>query len=116
MTGFLCLLPLAITSTKGWVKRLGARRWQKLHHLVYLAGAAGCIHFAMLVKGNQTAPKVYLSILAVLLAARYMPARKRRAAATSQPRSFAGLDPGTMNTRSEEHTSELQSLMRISYA
>src|SRR3546814_310853 len=58
MTGFLCLLPLAITSTKGWVKRLGARRWRKLHHLVYLAGAAGCIHFAMLVKGNQTAPKI----------------------------------------------------------
>lgn len=81
MTGFLCLLPLALTSTKGWIKRLGARRWQKLHRLAYLAGAAGCIHYAMLVKGNQLAPKIYLSILAVLLAARYLPPRRRRPAA-----------------------------------
>ncbi len=78
MTGFTCLLPLAITSTKGWIKRLGARRWQKLHRIVYVAGAAACIHYAMLVKGNQPEPKVYLSVLAVLLAARYLPARKRR--------------------------------------
>lgn len=80
MAGFLCLLPLAVTSTRGWVKRLGARRWQKLHRIVYLAGAAGCIHYAMLVKGNQIAPRIYLSILAAILAARYIPARKRRPA------------------------------------
>lgn len=78
MAGFLCLLPLAITSTRGWIKRLGGRNWQRLHRLVYVAGAAGCIHYAMLVKGNQNGPKIYLSILAVLLAARYLPARRRR--------------------------------------
>lgn len=78
MTGFLCLLPLAVTSTKKWVKRLGGRRWQRLHRLVYLAGAAGCIHYAMLVKGNQTAPKVYLAILAALLVARYLPPERVR--------------------------------------
>lgn len=78
MAGFLCLLPLAITSTRGWIRRLGARRWQSLHRLVYVAGAAGCIHYAMLVKGNQAAPKIYLLILAVLLAARYLPQRRRR--------------------------------------
>lgn len=77
MTGFLCLLPLALTSTKGWIRRLGARRWQRLHQLVYLAGAAGCIHYAMLVKGNQIAPRIYLGILAILLTARYIPPRRR---------------------------------------
>ena len=76
MTGFICLLPLAVTSTRGWVKRLGARRWQALHSLAYVAGTAGCIHFAMLAKGNQSEPKLYLAILAALLAARYAPQQK----------------------------------------
>lgn len=73
MAGFLSLLPLAITSTRAWVKRLGARRWQGLHSLAYVAGAAGCIHYAMLVKGNQAGPKIYLAILAFLLVARSLP-------------------------------------------
>lgn len=78
MTGFLCLLPLAVTSTRGWIRRLGARNWQRLHRLVYLAGAAGCIHYAMLVKGNQIGPKIYLAILTLLLILRYLPEGKRR--------------------------------------
>ena len=87
MTGFLCLLPLAVTSTRGWIKRLGARNWQKLHRLVYLAGAAGCIHYAMLVKGNQIAPKIYLAILTLLLAIRYLPPRKPKQAAVPNLRA-----------------------------
>lgn len=84
MAGFLCLLPLAITSTRGWIKRLGARRWQKLHRLVYLAGVAGCIHYAMVLKGNQSSPKIYLAILAVLLAARFLPPRRPKRPAISR--------------------------------
>jgi sulfoxide reductase heme-binding subunit YedZ len=76
MVGFVCLLPLAVTSTRGWVKRLGGRRWQTLHSLAYVAGAAGCIHYAMLVKGNQPAPKIYLAILALLLVLRSVPQQK----------------------------------------
>lgn len=84
MAGFACLLALAVTSTRGWIKRLGASSWQKLHRLVYVAGVAGCIHYAMVLKGNQSSPKVYLAILAALLAARYLPHRKARARVRSR--------------------------------
>src|SRR3546814_19659484 len=87
MAGFLCLLPHAITSTRGWIRRLGARRWQSLHRLVYVAGAAGCIHYAMLVKGNQAAPKIYLLILAMLLAALYLPQRRSRSVTRTEQRA-----------------------------
>ncbi|NKB16483.1 MAG: HAMP domain-containing protein [Sphingomonadales bacterium] len=52
----LMLVPLAITSTKGWVRRLGGKRWQRLHRLVYLATAAGLIHYFWLVKKDVTDP------------------------------------------------------------
>lgn len=68
-TGFLCLLPLAITSTRAWMRRLG-RRWVVLHRLVYAAGVAGCVHFLWLVKADLLEPLVYTAILALLLGAR----------------------------------------------
>lgn len=77
LTGFLLLLPLAITSTRGWQRRLG-RSWVRLHRLVYAAGAAGCLHFLWLVKADLREPLVYTGILAVLLGARLLP-RLRRA-------------------------------------
>jgi len=80
MSAFLLLLPLAVTSTRGWVKRLGARRWQRLHRLVYLAGALAALHFLMLSKGNQLEPKVYGAIMAGLLGYRLW-RRLRRCAA-----------------------------------
>ncbi len=70
MGAFLCLLPLAITSTRGWIKRLGGRRWQRLHRLVYLAGGLAAVHFILRVKGFQYEPWVYAIILTGLLAAR----------------------------------------------
>lgn len=70
MGAFLLLLPLAITSTSGWIKRLGARRWQRLHQLVYLAAILGVVHFLFMVKGNQREPWIYAAILALLLGAR----------------------------------------------
>jgi sulfoxide reductase heme-binding subunit YedZ len=73
--GFLALLlltPLAITSTKGWVKRLGFRRWQRLHYLVYLAGILAVVHFIWRVKIDVSQPLTYALVVAVLLAVRLM--------------------------------------------
>lgn len=70
MTAWLLLLPLALTSTKGWVRRLGGRRWQLLHRLSYLAAAAGALHFLLAVKRDLSRPLVYLAILAILLGVR----------------------------------------------
>lgn len=66
MTGLLLLLPLAITSTNGWMRRLG-RRWQKLHRLVYVIAILGVWHFFWQVKLDIREPLVYIAILAVLL-------------------------------------------------
>jgi methionine sulfoxide reductase heme-binding subunit len=68
-TSFLCLLPLAITSTRGWIRRLG-RRWTRLHRLVYVAAIAAVVHYWWLVKADVRWPLWYASALAVLLAAR----------------------------------------------
>ncbi|WP_420429701.1 sulfite oxidase heme-binding subunit YedZ [Kordiimonas sp.] len=81
MAAFLLLTPLAITSTKGMVKRLGARRWQRLHKAVYIIAPLAIIHFFMMRKGLQLEPLVYGGILAVLLLARLIPKRKKRKAA-----------------------------------
>lgn len=69
-SAFLLLIPLALTSTNGWIKRLGAKRWQKLHKSVYLIGLLAIVHFIMMRKGFQIEPLIYAGILAVLLAFR----------------------------------------------
>jgi sulfoxide reductase heme-binding subunit YedZ len=70
MAGFIFLIPLALTSTAGWIKRLGARRWQALHRLVYAVGVLGVLHYSFMVKGNQLEPKIYAAVLAGLLGIR----------------------------------------------
>jgi len=70
MAAFLMLLPLAITSTAGWVRRLGFVRWQRLHRLVYFAALAGVIHYYWLVKSDVRLPLMYGAIWAVLMAYR----------------------------------------------
>ena len=77
-TAFLCLVPLAITSTTGWVRRLGGKRWQRLHRLVYVAAFAGVLHYFWLVKKDIQAPLVYGAVLLVLLGTRVWLARRRR--------------------------------------
>jgi sulfoxide reductase heme-binding subunit YedZ len=67
MFAFLLLVPLAATSTSGMIKRLGARRWKRLHRLVYPAAALGVVHFFMMVKADVREPLIYASVLAVLL-------------------------------------------------
>ena len=71
MLGFTMLLPLAITSTAGWVRRLGFARWQRLHRLVYFAVLAGVIHYYWLVKSDVRLPLMYGAMFAVLMLYRF---------------------------------------------
>ena len=64
---FVLLIPLALTSTSGMIRRLGGRRWQLLHRLVYLTAIGGVIHYLWLVKADQREPLIYGSVLTVLL-------------------------------------------------
>jgi methionine sulfoxide reductase heme-binding subunit len=70
MLSFFLLVPLAITSTRGWIKRLGGKRWARLHKLVYVAAIGGVIHFWMLVKSDVRLPIRFAFVLAVLLGSR----------------------------------------------
>ena len=73
MVGFaalLCLTPLAVTSTDGWIKRLGYRTWKRIHRLAYLAAALAVVHFAWRVKADLRRPLLYAAIFLVLLAVR----------------------------------------------
>ena len=70
MAAFLLLVPLAVTSTRGWVKRLGGRRWNELHSLVWPIAAFGLIHFAWGLKKDMDDPIVFASIFAGLFAYR----------------------------------------------
>ena len=67
MAAALGLIPLAVTSTAGWVRRLGYKRWQKLHRIVYGCAALGVIHYYMSVKSDVRLPLMYGAILLVLL-------------------------------------------------
>lgn len=69
-TGFVLLIPLAFTSTAGWIRRLGGKRWQALHRLIYFSAIAGVIHYLWLVKADIREPLEYGAVLAVLLAYR----------------------------------------------
>jgi sulfoxide reductase heme-binding subunit YedZ len=67
MTAFAMMLPLAVTSTKGWIRRMGGKRWQALHRLIYVSAAAGVVHFIWLVKADLRRPLTYGAVLAVLM-------------------------------------------------
>src|SRR5258708_35831926 len=62
-TGFVLMIPLAITSTAAMVRRLGFRRWQMLHRLIYVSAVAGVIHFYWLMKSNVTLPLFYAALI-----------------------------------------------------
>ncbi|KPK79380.1 MAG: hypothetical protein AMS25_12860 [Gemmatimonas sp. SM23_52] len=74
----LILIPLAVTSTKGWIKRLGGKRWNRLHKLVYLAAALGVLHFLWLVKADMREPAIFGWILVTLLSYRLLAERLRQ--------------------------------------
>ncbi len=74
--GLLLMLPLTLTSTKGWIRRLGGKRWQLLHRLVYVTAIAGVVHYYWLVKSDIRLPALYGGIVAVELALRLFGSRK----------------------------------------
>lgn len=77
LTAFLCLLPLALTSTRAAIRTLGAVRWQRLHRLAYLAALLAAIHFILRVKGFQPEPWIYAVVIIALLVVRLLPIRQR---------------------------------------
>ena len=69
-TAFVLLIPLALTSTTGWIRRLGGKRWQQLHSLIYISAILGGVHFYWKVKSDVRLPVAYLTVIALLLAVR----------------------------------------------
>ncbi|HVH25974.1 MAG TPA: protein-methionine-sulfoxide reductase heme-binding subunit MsrQ [Vicinamibacterales bacterium] len=74
-TAFVLMIPLALTSTAGMIRRLGGHRWQMLHRLAYVSAVAGVLHFWWLVKLDVRRPAFYGAIIAILLAFRVFRAR-----------------------------------------
>ncbi|HZP33228.1 MAG TPA: protein-methionine-sulfoxide reductase heme-binding subunit MsrQ [Candidatus Acidoferrales bacterium] len=87
-TAFVLLVPLALTSTSGMIRRLGGRRWNMLHRLIYISIVAGVIHYYWLVKSDETVPLRFAGVAAVLLGYRILhyevQRRKQRAAAAAK--------------------------------
>jgi len=67
MTAFVLMIPLALTSTKWSIRKLGGRRWQALHRLIYFSAAAGVVHYLWLVKADLRKPLEYAAVLGVLI-------------------------------------------------
>ena len=89
---FLLLIPLAVTSTAGWIRRLGGKRWQQLHRLIYIAAVLGVIHYYWLVKSDHRKPLEYAAIMAVLLGWRlgvWLYDRRKSSAKNTPPRRQA---------------------------
>jgi len=76
MIAFFLLMPLAVTSTNGWVKRLGGKNWMRLHKLSYVIAILGVIHFWMIVKSDVYYPAMFAIVLGGLLLLRLVPKRK----------------------------------------
>lgn len=80
MAALLMMVPLAVTSTNSMIKRLGGKRWQMLHRLIYLTAIAGVLHFWMIVKSDIFYPAIFAAALLILLATRiYFSAQNRKA-------------------------------------
>ena len=76
MLAFTMLVPLAVTSTNGWVKRLGGKNWARLHKLIYVIAILGVIHFWMIVKSDVFYPAMFGLVVAVLLGYRIVASLK----------------------------------------
>ncbi len=91
MVALALMLPLALTSTTWAIRKMGGKRWQALHRLIYVTGIAAVIHYIWLVKADLKAPLQYAAIVAVLLGYRVFEwARKRSAASANRPAPQAG--------------------------
>jgi len=65
--GFVSMIPLALTSTAGWIRRIGGRNWQRLHRLIYVTAVAGVVHYWWLVKADIRDPAIYAVLVTLLL-------------------------------------------------
>jgi sulfoxide reductase heme-binding subunit YedZ len=77
-TAFVLMVPLALTSTQGWIRRLGGKRWQRLHRLIYVTAIAAVVHYYWLVKSDIRLPLLYGVLVAVLLLYRLVTSVARR--------------------------------------
>jgi sulfoxide reductase heme-binding subunit YedZ len=91
LTGFALLVPLAITSTAGWIRRLGGRHWRMLHRAVYVSAAAGAVHYYWLVKSDVRKPLLYAAAIGALLAYRL----RSRITASRNGGAHGGVDDST---------------------
>lgn len=66
-TAFVLMIPLALTSTAGWIRRMGGKRWAMLHRAIYLTAIGGVIHYLWLVKSDIHLPLEYAAVMAILL-------------------------------------------------
>jgi len=94
---FVLMIPLAVTSTAGMIRRLGGKRWQMLHRAIYLSATLGVIHYYWLVKSDHRKPLAYAVIVGILLACRlgmWIYGRAHRSATTGAARP----EPSTAET------------------
>jgi sulfoxide reductase heme-binding subunit YedZ len=106
MTALLLLVPLAVTSTSGMVKRMGAKNWRRLHRLVYVIGILGVLHYLWLAKKGVNDPYYYGCVLLLLLGVRVWDWAKRAVRRQRSPApSPAASSPGVRPVRLEAGTS-----------
>ena len=92
MLAFLLMIPLAITSANSMVKKIGGKRWAKLHKLTYLIATLGVLHFYMLVKSDIFYPVVFGLVLAILLGYRVFESSKKYKTKMAAPVNIKDFD------------------------
>ena len=90
------MIPLAVTSTAGWIRRMGGKRWQLLHRLVYLSGIAGVVHYYWLVKSDIRLPALYGALVGGLLVYRAAVWAMKRNCGAPVKRPAAAFSPGAL--------------------
>jgi len=97
-TAFVLLIPLAVTSTTGWIRRLGGKRWRMVHRQIYVSACAGVVHYYWLVKSDIRLPVFYGSIVAILLTYRLV-AKLVKSRRPGSPVAASGFEPVRGMTR-----------------
>ena len=113
--GFLILLPLAATSTDGMIRKLGAKRWKRLHLLAYVAAIAGVLHFYLLVKADTTRPLIAMGLLGLLFAYRIVAHQRKLHGELKQLRS-ASVSPQAANESVTTTTSPASTEATLEFA
>ena len=108
-SAFVLLIPLALTSTAGWIRRLGGRNWQRLHRLIYATAILGVVHYFWLVKADKRKPIEYGFVLSILLLYRVAVwvsenVAKKRRQAISTPPEISPKSPSCGKTHERGHS------------